>query len=127
MADNAPSIPSRLFWPRAYSPPPQEALWRTMYFFNLYRVALGGVLILLFSSYGSALSLSARSLSLFFYTSLVYAISAVASQVAIKLRKPDFAVQLAMQMGMDIVCVALLSYASGGAQNGLGVLLLVSL
>ncbi len=127
MADNSPSIPSRLIWPRAYSPPPQEALWRTMYFFNLYRMALSGVLIFLFGSYGSALSLSARSQALFFDTSVVYAISVVASQIAIKLRKPDFSVQLAVQMGMDIICMAVLSYASGGAQNGLGVLLLVSL
>lgn len=127
MADNTPSIPSRLFWPRAYSPPPQEALWRTMYFFNLYRVALGGVLVFLFGSYGNALALTARSHVLFFDTSVVYAISALASQIAIKFRKPGFSVQLAMQMGMDIVCVAVLSYASGGAQNGLGVLLLVSL
>ncbi len=127
MADNTSLFQSRLFLSRAYSPPPQEALWRTMYFFNLYRLALGGVLIFLFGPYGSALSLSTRSLSLFFDTSLVYAISALASQLAIKLRKPGFSVQLALQMGMDIVCVAVLSYASGGAQNGLGVLLLVSL
>ncbi len=98
-----------------------------MFFFNLYRVALGGVLIFLFGSYGSALTLTARSYALFFDTSVVYAVSAVASQLAIKLRKPGFSAQLAMQIGMDIICVAILSYASGGAQNGLGVLLLVSL
>lgn len=98
-----------------------------MYFFNLYRLALGGLLVFLFGSLSGALSLSARNLELFYDTGFAYALFALVSQVAIKFRKPGFAVQLALQVGTDILCVAVLSYASGGIQSGLGILLLISL
>lgn len=127
MLDNNPPLQSQVFRIRAYDAPSQEALWRSMYFFNLYRLILGGLLVFLFSTLSSALSLSARNMVLFYDTSLAYAIFALVSQIAIKLRKPGFSVQLAMQVGVDIVCVSVLSYASGGIQSGLGILLLVSL
>ncbi|HMC13390.1 MAG TPA: PAS domain-containing protein, partial [Gallionellaceae bacterium] len=118
---------TQIFRFRDYAAPSQEALWRSMYFFNLYRLILGGLLVFLFGTLSGALSLSARNLVLFYDTSIAYAIFALASQLAIKLRKPGFSVQLALQVGIDIVCVAVLSYASGGIQSGLGILLLVSL
>lgn len=111
----------------AYSPPPQESLWRSMYFFNLYRLILGASLVFLFGSLSGALSISPKNLELFYDTGFAYALLALVSQVAIKLRKPGFAVQLALQVGTDIACVAVLSYASGGIQSGLGILLLISL
>jgi len=112
---------------RAYAAPSQEALWRSMYFFNLYRLILGGLLVFLFGTLSSALSLSTGSRVLFYDTSLAYAIFALVAQLAIKFRKPGFSVQLALQVGVDIVGVAILSYASGGIQSGLGILLLISL
>lgn len=127
MQDSNTPLSSQIFRLRAYSPPPQEALWRSLYFFNLYRLILGGLLVFLFGTLGGTLLVSTRNLELFYDTSVAYAILALASQLAIKLRKPGFSVQLALQVGLDIACVAVLSYASGGVQSGLGILLLVSL
>lgn len=115
------------FWSRTYTPPPQESLWRSINFFNLYRLILSSLLVFLFNSFGSALSLIAHSLRLFYDTSVAYLILAVVFQLAIRLRKPKFSIQLAVQVCVDIICVTLLMYAGGGIQSGLGILLLMSL
>ena len=119
------------FWQRfrlhTYTPPTQEALWQSIYFFNLYRLVLGGMFLFLSGMFGSSLSLGARNLALFYDTSFIYVILALASQLAIRVRKPEFSMQLSLQIGVDIVCVTLLSHASGGIQSSLGMLLLVSL
>lgn len=113
--------------PRAYFAPTQEALWRSIYFFNLYRLILGGMFVLLSGAFGSTWALDARNLALFYNTSFIYVVFAMLSQLAIRLRKPRFSVQLAVQVGADIICITLLSHASGGIQSSLGMLLLVSL
>lgn len=117
----------RYFRPRAYYAPTEEALWRSIYFFNLYRLIVGGVFVFLSGAFGNSWSLGARNLALFYNTSLTYVIFALLSQVAIRLRKPRFSMQLSMQVGADIICVTLLSHASGGIQSSLDMLLLVSL
>lgn len=98
-----------------------------MLFFNVYRLVLGTLLVFLFSKHGEFLQLAAHSRVLFYDTSIAYAVSVLASLAAIKLRKPGFSLQLAVQVGVDIACVAVLTYASGGVQFGLGILLMVSL
>lgn len=110
-----------------YAAPTQEALWRSIYFFNLYRLILGGMLVFLSGAFGSSLSLGTRSLVLFYNTSFVYVMLALVSQLAIRLRRPPFAVQLSLQVGVDISCITILAHASGGIQSSLGMLLLISL
>ncbi len=110
-----------------YTAPAPQALWRSIYLFNLYRLALGSLFVLLVSMFGDALSLGSSDLSLFFHISIIYVVLALVSLVAIKLRRPYFNWQLAFQVGTDIVCVTLWSHASGGIQSGMGMLLLVSL
>ncbi len=129
MADSSPFSRTLRFRPRAYTAPSQAALWRSIYFFNLYRLALAALLIflLLFGAFANTTLLSNRNAGLFSQTAVAYVIFAIACQVAIQLRRPRFAWQLAMQVGGDIVCVMLLTYASGGIQSGLGILLLMSL
>ncbi len=105
----------------------EEALWRSMYFFNLYRLILGGLLVFLFGTFGSSLAAEHHHLTLFYNTSFAYTLLALLAQLLVKLRRPRFTLQLAMQVGADIVCVVVLTYASGGIQGGVGILLLVSL
>lgn len=127
MWDNLPSSTWHSLRPRSYSAPAPEAMWRSIYFFNLYRLTLSGLFVFLMSTYGDALSLGSRAPSLFFRTSLIYIVLTLVSFLAIKLRWPRFSLQLAFLVGTDIVCITILSHASGGIQSGLGVLLLVSL
>lgn len=117
----------RQFRSPTYAPPTQEALWRSIYYFNLYRLILGGMFVFLSGAFGSSLSLGTRNLALFYDTSFVYVLLALVSQVTIRLRKPRVSRQLFLQVVVDIVCVTLLSHASGGIQSSLGMLLLVSL
>lgn len=127
MQDSVATTQTQIFRLRPYSPPSPEALWRTLYFFNIYRLILGGVLVFLFGMHRDLLQLEPHNQALFYHTAIAYAVSVLVSLLGIKLRKPGFSLQLAAQVGIDIACVAVLTYASGGVQSGLGILLMVSL
>jgi two-component system sensor histidine kinase PilS (NtrC family) len=110
------------------APLSQENLWRSISFFNLYRLILGGVLVLMATVFGKALSLSAQNQSWFFWVSVAYTLLVLVSVLMVNLRKPPHCgLQLAFQVFSDIAAVALLIYFSGGVQSNLGMLLLVSL
>lgn len=113
--------------PRASSVGAPEELWRSIYLFNLYRLILGCLLVFLVAVFGDSLSLGSSNLPLFFRAGLAYVALALIAQMIIKLRRPRFGVQLALLVEADIVCVTVLSHASGGMQSNLGMLLLVSL
>lgn len=127
MPDSPTPAQSQIFRLRPYSPPSPEALWQTLYYFNIYRLILGGVLVFLFGMHRELLQLGQQSQALFYHTSIAYALSVLVSLLGIKLRKPGFSLQLAAQVGIDIACIAVLTYAAGGVQSGLGILLMVSL
>lgn len=104
-----------------------EDLWRSLYFFGLYRLILGGVLLLLATAFGEALSLNAFEQAWVFRICLAYIFLTLVALIGVQLKHPRFALQLAFQVGTDIVVVAALTYFNGGIQSNLGMLLLVSL
>ncbi|HEY4713337.1 MAG TPA: hypothetical protein VIH30_03715, partial [Aquirhabdus sp.] len=106
--------------PRASSAGAPEELWRSINLFNFYRLILGGLLVFLVAVFGDSLSLGSSNLPLFFRASLAYVALALIAQLIIKLRRPRFGVQLALLVATDIVCVTVLSHASGGIQSNLG-------
>lgn len=118
---------SQLSRTQAYSAPSPAALWRSLFFFNIYRILLGGVLVFVFGTLGNAALLGVSNRALFVGTSIGYFVLACGMQLAIRLRRPDFNIQLAALILLDISCVTLLLYASSGIQSGLGILLLVPL
>ena len=101
--------------------------WRSLHYFNLYRLTLACLFIILALLFGSSLSLDGRHWTLFFTTSLLYAGTAVGSLILLKFRRPRFVVQLTLQVFWDIAGLSLLSHASGGIESSIGLLLLVSL
>jgi two-component system, NtrC family, sensor histidine kinase PilS len=109
------------------APLSQESRWRSISFFNLYRLLLGGVLLLMAAVFGRALSLSGPHQAWFFWISASYTVLVLVSVMAVNLRKPRLGLQLAFQVCTDIVAIALLTYFSGGVQGNLGMLMLVSL
>jgi len=114
----------------AWRPPASlapESLWRSLSLFNLYRLILGGILVFLSALFGAVLSLTAREQSAFFWVSAIYTLLVLASMLAVLLRRPQPAWQLAFQVCIDIVAISLLSYIGGGVQSNLPMLLLVSL
>ncbi|MCR4298795.1 MAG: ATP-binding protein [Gallionella sp.] len=106
---------------------PPANYWRSLSYFNLYRMTLSGLFVFLAWAFGSSLSLGARNWTIFFATSLIYMMAVVLSYVLLRLRWPRFVVQLAAQVGTDIAALSVISYASGGIQSNIGLLLLVSL
>ncbi len=119
------------FWPlsklQVATPMAVEDLWQSLYFFGLYRLILGGVLLLLATAFGEVLSLNAFEQAWVFRICLAYTFLTLVSLMGVQTRRPLFSLQLAFQVGTDIVVVATLTYFSGGIQSNLGMLLLVSL
>ncbi len=102
-------------------------LWRSLFLLNIYRLVLGAVLFALVWVFGSELVLGQRNLTLFYKVNITYIVLALMTLPLVKFQRPSFNIQLGIQVGTDIVCIVLLSYASGGAGSNLAVLLLVSL
>ena len=109
------------------APLSQESQWRSISVFNLYRLILGGLLLLVPTLFGEMFSLNVHSQTLFFWVAVVYTVLVLASVLFVGLRKPRTTLQLAFQICTDIAAVALLTYFGGGIQSNLGMLLLVSL
>src|SRR5674476_213970 len=84
---------------------PPVDFWRSLRYFNLYRLTLASLFVFLAVVFGSSLSLAAHHLPLFFGTSVLYLAVAVLSFIPLRLRWPRFTWQLAVQIGVDIVCL----------------------
>lgn len=112
---------------QAAPPLSQESKWRPISFFNLYRLILGGLLLLVPTLFGEMFLLNAHNQTLFFWVAAIYTLLVLVSVLAVNLRKPRATLQLAFQICTDIAAVVLLTYFGGGVQGNLGMLLLVSL
>jgi two-component system sensor histidine kinase PilS (NtrC family) len=101
--------------------------WRSLRYYNVYRLILAILLVTLGGLVGSRLNSDAGNLSLFIWASLFYLAFVLCSFVLLHLRSPEFSWQLALQVGGDILVFPVLTYASGGVQSNVGLLLLISL
>ncbi len=101
--------------------------WRSLLYFNLYRLTLACLLVFVAGAFGTSLSLGIYHLMLFFGASVLYLAAVLLSFIPLQLRWPRFTWQLAIQVGVDIVGISVLSYASGGIKSNVDLLLLVSL
>lgn len=108
-------------------PDPQLApYWRSLYYFNLYRLTVAGVFVAT-SALSGATIFGATNPVLFHWVSAIYVLFSLALIPAISFRWPRFDLQLGIQTGADIVFLILLMYSSGGIRSGLGLLLVVAL
>ena len=103
-----------------------ESQWRSLFFFNVYRLI---VAVLLIASVGifSDSVFGSRNAALFLYAAGLYALVSVGSFITIRARRPDFDLQLTFQVAADVLFITSLMYASGGVGSGLGLLLLAAL
>ena len=106
---------------------PPADFWRSLRYFNLYRLTLASLLVLLSGVFGTSLLLDASHRLLFFAASTGYLAVVIVSFLSLRLHGPRFNWQLAGQVGGDIAGLTVLSYASGGIQSNVGLLLLISL
>ena len=75
-----------------------EKLWRSLGFFNLYRLLLGGLLLVMSAMFGAALALTAREQAAFFWVSAIYTLLVLLSVLAVVWRRPAAGWQLAFQV-----------------------------
>ena len=101
--------------------------WRSLFYFNIYRIAVAFLLLLATVLLGKSLLLGSWNQSLFITVSVTYVLFAAVAFATIAARKPDFPVQLVVQVCADILFIVLLLHASGGISSGLGLLLLANL
>jgi len=130
---STPTYPSRnkhsSFWPldsAAAAVDYTAQHWRSLYYFNCFRLVIGSSLLIIFWESGFT-SLGSYYSSLFLYAGVGHVFFSMLFMVFIRLRFPGFDQQLAIQVISDIVFFSVMLYASGGLPSGLGVLLLVSL
>ena len=104
-----------------------EHYWKSLHYFNLYRLTLSGLFIAVYLMTGSLSIFGAENTRLFIATSLVYAVFSALMVVNISVRWPRFNLQLSLQTFVDVILIVLLVHASGGIKSGISLLLVVSL
>ncbi len=104
-----------------------EAFWRSLLYFNIYRVIVALVLFGAVNWLGENTPFGSYHRTLFLYTDYAYLAFALSSFAIILSRRIAFNLLLAASVLTDIVAVVLMMYASGGVPSGLGLLLLASL
>jgi len=103
-----------------------ESYWRSLQFFNLYRLVIALVLCV-GAWFGQANSqLGSYDRTLFIQVLIGYVIFGVACAGVVRTRQ-RFNLQLAVQVIADIGFIVILIYASNGITSGLGLLLLTTL
>src|SRR3954453_668350 len=115
---------------RPQSPVPEgaypDSYWRSLFYFNVYRTIVAALLLVTAQVFEDSV-FGSRSGSLFLYASFGYIAFSGLAFLPITSHRPDFPLQLAIQVIADILFVTLLVYASSGVTSGLGLLLLASL
>ncbi|WP_374344646.1 PAS domain-containing sensor histidine kinase [Azonexus sp.] len=105
-----------------------EASWRSLQYFNLYRLVIACLLLLATvfpQDWTSRLNLGSNT-GLFLLI-VVYAAAVAGGLLFSMYEQRRFNLQLTIQVGMDVSVVGVLMFVGGGVGSGLGVLLLVSL
>jgi two-component system, NtrC family, sensor histidine kinase PilS len=118
---------SHQFEARELSYAPPESYWRSLVYFNVYRLIVALTLgILTWYSSGQVVT-GAKDQELFHVACLGSALTALLALVASNWRQPAFLIQLAFALIADILFITLMIYSSGGIGNGLELMLFVTL
>ncbi len=103
-----------------------ETYWRTLHYFNLFRLTVAGFFVAVYIHFGAP-PFGEDNPSLFFLVSILYTLFATLMVLAISIHWPRFNVLLSLQMSADVLFIVALLYASGGIRSGVALLLVVSL
>ncbi len=101
--------------------------WRSLDYFNLYRLIVAAILAIVSLFVARDWPLGAENPVFFRIAAFAYLVSSALFIIGIRARWPSFPVQLSLHIFTDIVLVTAMANASGGVSSGLGLLLLASL
>ncbi len=102
---------------------PPDSHWRSLYYFNGYRLVVALLLLTVTAVFGNSLTFGSMDFELFVYVAAGYVMFSVLCFLLIASRQ-HFHLQLGLQVGADILFIVVLMFASGGISSGLGLLLL---
>ena len=102
-----------------------ELSWRVLRLLNLFRLLVPAVVWLLYLTAPHPRVVGAANQHLFIATTATYFVGALLSIVALRRRSRGAYLTAYLPVLLDIVAITLLTYASGGAESGLALLLLV--
>lgn len=101
--------------------------WGPLNFLNLYRLLISGLFVTFYFTGNPFPQLASHNANLFYGASGSYLIAALIFSMMIRLRTPDFNIQIHTQILSDIIFTTLIMHASGGVQSGLGTLIIISI
>ena len=104
-----------------------DSFWISLRYFNIYRMAVAALFLGITLFYDDSLNLGSHRLNFFRLVSLGYLMAALVFHSLLRNLRDLFNVQLSLHLGLDILSITLLMYASGGIHSGLGVMLLIAL
>ena len=105
-----------------------EVFWRSLRYFNFYRLFIACFLVLIGSQVARINSdFSVADVRTFRISSFFYLFACIASIAWLRQKRAQFNLQLSVLVLVDVVALLVMMHASGGVRSGLGVLLLVSL
>jgi two-component system sensor histidine kinase PilS (NtrC family) len=104
-----------------------ESLWRSLGYFNLYRVAVASLFLAAGLLYSANLADTAQARRFFAGVNLAYFFAAVGFVLLQRRRWPGFDLLLTLGVFCDIAALTLMMYASGGAKGGLAIMLMIAL
>ncbi len=105
----------------------EDARWQPLRFFNLYRLVLASLFLLMTRLDELPPPLGMRDPELFEQGTTAYLIFSLLTIYTLHRQQPGFLLQLYGVVFTDIVLLTLLMHASGGVGSGLGMLLVVSI
>ncbi len=107
--------------------PHQETPWKPLRLFNLYRIVLSGLLVVLFFINREPSFVGSYYPALFAYVAILYLLASIASSFIIQQRWVPFQHLVYYLVLLDIVAITLFTYSSGGVTSGLGTLMVVAI
>jgi two-component system sensor histidine kinase PilS (NtrC family) len=104
-----------------------DSHWRSLKYFNGYRVIVALLMFLVAGLLGGRTILGSAERAVFLYATFLYVVFGLICFIPARMRKPDLDWQLTLQVTADIGFIVLMMHASGGIVSGLGLLLLAVL
>ena len=105
---------------------PGITAWNALTYFNFYRFLIAFLFAALIWIGQLPAPLGIYDRQLFSVSVHIYLLFSIAAQFVIRLRRPPYNYQVAIQVLTDIVFISLMMYASAGLNSGFGMLLIIA-
>ncbi len=104
-----------------------ETAWRALRYFNLYRIIISALFLLLAMSGVLPPPLGSYDTLIFTLSAALFFLLAISSQLMLEYHWLRYDLSTFVVISGDILCITLLMYASGGLASGFGLLMVISI